>query len=133
MGPDPKNNMKATEDFLYLVLCAYVVAAAKQCVEAGEDCLSVAKKVVSQFIKITISGQDEDSQVHINDGAYNYATDLLTMLLVWHGFHDSVKEGDGDRILLYWKVMLPVFQQSGHYNYAKEAFFIIGTVSLFVK
>ena len=48
--------------------------------------------------------------IHTNDGAYNHATDLLTMLLVWHGFHDSVKEGDGDRILLYWKVMLPVFQ-----------------------
>ena len=47
------------------------------------------------------------------------------MLLVWHGFHDSVKEGDGDRILLYWKVMLPVFQQSGHYNYAKEAFLLL--------
>ena len=40
--------------------------------EPGEDCLSVAKKVVNQFIKITISGQDEDSQVHINDGAYNW-------------------------------------------------------------
>ena len=124
VGPDPKNNMKATEDFLYLILCAYIVAAAKQCMEPGEDldCLSVAKKVVNQFIKITIS---EDSQMHINDGAYNYATDLLTMLLVWHGFHDSVKEGDGDRILLYWKVMLPVFQQSGHYNYAKEAFLLL--------
>ena len=45
------------------------------------------------------------------------------MLLAWHGFHDSVKEGDRDRILLYWKVMLPVFQKLEHYNYAKEAFY----------
>ena len=59
VGPDPKNNMKATEDFLHVILCAYVVAAAKQCKEEGEDCLSVAKKVVNKFIKITISGQNE--------------------------------------------------------------------------
>ena len=117
--------MKATEDFLYVILCAYVVAAAKQCKEEGEDCLPVAKKVVNKFIKLTITGQNEHTHIHINDGAYNYATDLLIMLLVWHGFHNSVKEGDGDRILLYWKVMLPVFQQSGHYNYAKEAFILL--------
>ena len=91
--------------------------------EAANDCLSVAKQVVAQFTKITIFGQHQET--HINDDAYNYATDLLTMLLVWHGFHDSVKEGDGDRILLYWKVMLPVFQQSGNYNYAKEAFLLL--------
>lgn len=47
------------------------------------------------------------------------------MCLLWHGFHDAVKEGDGDRIVLYWKVLLPVFQQSGHYNYAKEAFMLL--------
>ena len=123
VGPDPKNNMKATEDFLLLILCAHVISASKQCMEAGNDCLSVANKVVTHFTKITISSQDQET--HINDDAYNYATDLLTMLLVWHGFHDSVKEGDGDRILLYWKVMLPVFQQSGHYNYAKEAFLLL--------
>ena len=47
------------------------------------------------------------------------------MCLLWHGFHDAIKEGDGDRIVLYWKVLLPVFQQSGHYNYAKETFTLL--------
>ena len=37
-------------------------------------------------------------------------------------FRDAVKEGDGDRIVLYWKLLLPVFKQQGHHNYAKEAF-----------
>jgi len=50
-----------------------------------------------------------------------YATDLLTMCLVWYGLHDAVRERDSDRIVLYWKLLLPVFQQQGHYNYAKEA------------
>lgn len=115
--------MKATEDFLLLVLCAHIVATAKQCKESSDDCLSAAHKVTSQFINTNVSVQNEHTWV--SDAAYNYATDLLTMMLVWHGFHDSVKEGDGDRILLYWKVMLPVFQQEGHYNYAKGAFLLL--------
>ena len=109
MGRDPKDNMKATEDFLYVVLCGHIIAAAKQCKQSGDDCLAVAHKVTSHFVDINVSVQSQHT--YINDGTYNYATDLLTMLLVWHGFHDAVKEGDGDRILLYWKVMLPVFQQ----------------------
>ena len=40
-----------------------------------------------------------------------YTTDLLTLGLLWHGFHDSIREGDGDRIFLYWKFLLPVFKQ----------------------
>lgn len=59
------------------------------------------------------------------DMAYNYATNLLTLSLIWHGYHDSVKEGDGNRILLYWKFLLPIFQEEGRFNYAKEAFLLI--------
>ena len=71
--------MKATENFIPNIMCA----AAKHYMKPG-------KKVVSQFIKITISRR-----------ANNYGTNLLTILLVWHGCHDFVKEGDGNRILLY--------------------------------
>ena len=53
-------------------------------------------------------------------------TDLLTMCLVWHGFHDAVR--DGDRIVLYWKLLLPVFQQQGRYNCAKEAFLLLAQI-----
>ena len=47
------------------------------------------------------------------------------MCLVWHGYHDALKEGDGDRIVLYWKVLLPIFKQQGNHNYAKEAFLFL--------
>jgi len=47
------------------------------------------------------------------------------MCLVWYGFHDAVREGNGDRIVLYWKLLLPVFQQQSRYNYAKEAFLLL--------
>ena len=123
MGPDPKHNMKPTEDFLFVVLCAHVIAAAQYCKESSNDVNATADEIVEVFVKISSPTESEAS--FENDGAYNYVRDLLTMLLVWHGFHDAVREGDGDRILLYWKVLLPIFQQEGHYNYAKEAFLII--------
>jgi len=45
VGADPKNNMKPTEDFLSVVMCAHVAAAAKQLETAGntiEVCNAVA-------------------------------------------------------------------------------------------
>ena len=54
--------------------------------------------------------------------ASEYITELITLGLLWHGFHDAIKEGDGDRIFLYWKFLLPVFKEENHHNYAKEAF-----------
>ena len=60
-----------------------------------------------------------------DDGVYVYATELLTLGLIWHGFHDSIKEGDGDRILIYWKFLLIIFKVAKCYNYAKEAVYLL--------
>ena len=118
VGANPKNNMKSTEDFLNVVMCAHISAAAKQ-LKTANDCITVAEQIVSCFVKIIPS---DETPLCSKDSKFNYATDLLTMCLLWHGFHDAVKEGDGDRIVLYWKLLLPVFKQQGHHNYAKEAF-----------
>ena len=40
--------------------------------------------------------------------------------LLWHGFHDAIREGDGERILRYWKFLVVVFKSSNKRNYAKE-------------
>ena len=126
VGANPKHNMKPTEDFLHVVMCAHIAAAAKQCkisCDNPDDCITVAYQIVKQFVHINHFKESTSSTT--NDSRYNYATDLLTMCLLWHEFHDAVKEGDGDRIIRYWKVLLPVFQQHGHYNYAKEAFTLL--------
>lgn len=124
VGKNPKHNMKPTEDFLKVVLCAHVVAAAKQCMITDgslHDCVAVARKIVCTYVHI--SNSNEAAPVpDSTDQGFEYTTDLFTMCLVWHGFHDAVQEGDGDRIVAYWKILLPIFQQQGHYNYAKEAF-----------
>ena len=64
---------------------------------------------------------EDDEPEMCEDGVYVYATELLSLGLLWHGFHDSIREGDGDRILRYWKMLLIVFKSSNNHNYAKEA------------
>ena len=41
--------------------------------------------------------------------------------LVWHGFHDAIREGDEERLTHYWKFLLVIFKASNQYNYVKEA------------
>ena len=47
------------------------------------------------------------------------------MGLLWHGFHDGIKEGDGDRIFRYWKFLLVIFKSTRHKNYAKESVILL--------
>ena len=63
----------------------------------------------------TSSGQE-------NGTVNNYAVDLLTLGLLWHGFKDATKEGDGDWIILYYKFLLPIYRSMQHRNYCIEAF-----------
>lgn len=158
----PDKNMKAHEDFFLVILHSYIIVAAEELVTAdsqdGCNCLDVASKVVSKWVKCLIpppqpltscdenslseetramqdnnasqmplssqqSSESQEESIHTGmSPGTSYATDVITLGLLWHGFHDSVKEGDGDRILLYWKFLLPIFQQTKHYNYAGEAF-----------
>lgn len=52
---------------------------------------------------------------------YTYATELLSLRVIWYGFYNSVQEGDGERILRYWTLLLVLFKSSNNHNYAKEA------------
>ena len=72
---------------------------------------------------------DQESSSHLSyvnhDSVYAYAIDFLTMGLLWHGFHDSIRHGDGDRIVIYWKFLMVLFKEEGHFNYAKEGFGLV--------
>lgn len=43
------------------------------------------------------------------------------MGMLWHGFHDATRGGDGDRVLVYWKFLLIAFHSANRFNYSKEA------------
>ena len=142
-GKIPKNNMKAAEDYLEVTLCAHVVTAAKQMMKTLNvlDCKAVAKAVVEKFVKICLPSTEKTSYPpnndsvddciddgldnNVDDSVYSYATDFLTLGLLWHGYHDAVRTGDGNRIMTYWKLLTFIFKKEGHFNYAKEGFNIL--------
>ncbi len=59
------------------------------------------------------------------DFVFNYARKVLTLGMVHRYFRDSIKEGDGDRVLSCWKILLPLFKQDGRTKYALEAFLLL--------
>ena len=129
---DPAQNMKATEDFLTVVLFSHIVAAAKSVVTTDDLSFGlIAKKIIEKFVYLSISetkmedseddNSDEDvsnedvegEQVMSNgDAVYNYACEVMTLGLLWNCYHDAIREGDGDRIMLIWKFLLLVFKAS---------------------
>ena len=123
---DPKTNMNAAEDFLCLILHAHTVAAAKSILKyvPVSSVNDLADKILVNFIHLSPPPVSTPSEP-ILDGVQFYAVDLLTLSLIWHGFHDSIKEGDGDRIIRYWKLLLIIFKASDKRNYGKEAVILL--------
>ena len=121
---DPSNNMKGAEDFLSVTLFSHIVAAAKTILadDPNIDCATVlAEKVLDKFLRITVPGVNLQGVETNDDGVYLYATGFLSVGLIWYGFHDAIKEGDGDRVLRYWKFLLLIFKATKCQNYSKEA------------
>ena len=67
------------------------------------DVIQLAEAIVERFGNI-------DSEVKQGDDLYLYMTELLTMCLIWHSFHDAVGEGDGDRVINMWKFSSSFFK-----------------------
>ena len=126
MPSDPKSNMNAAEDFLSLVLHAHTVAAAKTVLKYV-SCSSVsdlASRIVVNFVHLSPPPASSPSEPVV-DGVQFYATELLSLGLIWHCFHDAIREGDGDRIIRYWKLLLIIYKASDKRNYGKEAVILL--------
>ena len=52
------------------------------------------------------------------DYLFNYHSGKLSYGLLLFEFHDSIKEGDGDRLFDLYKLALLVYKQNGHSKYA---------------
>ena len=80
---------------LMLLLLLKHVWLMKQC---QHQFYKTSDNIVSKLVKIYLS-KTEQSEEDITDMVFNYSIDFLTLSLLWYGYHDSVKEGDGDTIL----------------------------------
>ena len=118
MNTDPSKNMKACEDFMLIVLHSHTVAASKHILSTMqfEKVQDLAKEIVVRYIYF-----DPNVKVKTKDKKYLYGMQVLTLTLLWHGFNDAIREGDGDRVLTYWKFFAIVFKVTRHHNYFKES------------
>lgn len=115
---DPSKNLKACEDLLLITLHAHVVAATKNILSDRQfsNVQDLAKEIVVKFIYF-----DPNVRTDSKDKKHMYSLQVLTLILLWHGFNDAVHEGDGDRVLIYWKFFAVIFKVTRHTNYFKEA------------
>jgi len=113
--------MNGAEDFLLLLLHAHVTSAAKVILSYNptDSADTLAKRIVANFVVLPCN-TDTDLP-DCEDEVYLYSTEFLSLALVWHGYYDAIREGDGERILKYWKFLLIIFKSSGKKNYGKEA------------
>lgn len=58
------------------------------------DVHNLAKAIVDSFVRLEL--YEGTSQAPAStDGVQAYAKEVLTLGLIWWGFHDAIKEGDG--------------------------------------
>ena len=167
ISDDPGKNMKACEDFLYIILCAHIITAADEVEEYegnSEGSMTVqyvSECIVNKFVNfltiknhvdtedgVTLShdeselfesnnegvnleenssdenGSDDETTQRKNpicdDEVHEYAQEVLSLGLIWHSYHDAVREGDGDRVFVIWKYLLLIFLNTKRTNYTKE-------------
>ena len=116
---DPKDNVKAAEDFFMKVLTAYVIAAANA-IMRDDTTLSIdelAQQITDKYVRVLSTPLDVD----VSDQVTTYSSEVITLGLLWHNYHDAIREGDGHRVLLVWKFLLIVFKAANRTNYSKEA------------
>ena len=91
----------------------HLIAAAKVISPENLTCIEMANKIVSKFVKISIVAPTSTATsttatipqaistlpLQSTSAANLYAMELVTLALLWYGFHDAVREGDGDWIL----------------------------------
>ena len=119
---DPDVNMKGCEDFFLIVLHAHIIAAARKVTQKQQykNVKDLANEILCQFVNF-----NPDEKVPRSDNVNLYATQTLTLGLIWHAFNDSIREEDGDRVLACWKFLLLIYKAKGHRNYCKEAIVLL--------
>ena len=61
------------------------------------------------------------TSIEDDDLVKGYARQLLSVGLFYWEYSDSIREGDGERLLRCWRYMLPMFINTGRKNYSIEA------------
>ena len=77
-------------------------------------CKAMIKEIVSLY-------HHQQTRSCSSDRVYAYASDVLSLGLIYMEYNDAIKEADGNRIIRVWRYLLLIFHNTAHSNYALEA------------
>lgn len=147
---DPSKKVNASVDFLDLVTKAHIVAAAMDylkmdhldsepssavigtlptsCEEKKTLLHKLSRSIVDRYVNIKMVDVQPAVRPACSlpgmmpkDRVKEYASEALSLGLFHQEFYDSVKEGDGTRVLRCWHFLLLIYKVSNHPNYSIEA------------
>ena len=72
----------------------------------------VVEKYTNHFFNSTVCSS--------GDSVCDYTSYLMSIGCMYMLFRDAIREGDGDRVLLYYRYLLPLFINAGRHNYAND-------------
>ena len=83
-------NVKRAEDFLHLVLTAYLISASNTVMSAWPkgDVNAVAKLITSSFCTVSAIGRSSEVPATQGDGIQVYSKEVITLGLIWLGYHE---------------------------------------------
>ena len=143
-----KSDMNSCEEFFELVVVGHIISSAMEILgmcaidempssgviqcpdevwmkddsERKSILNEVASLVVERYVDLsTIFSSPSANLPSTSDKVNAYACETLSLGLLFLEFKDSIREGDGNRVLRVWKYFLLLFKASGRHNYAIEA------------
>ncbi len=84
----------------------------------------VSKCVVNSYVNMETVFKESDKATEPGT-SYDYTCEVTSLGLLFLGFKDAIREGDGDRVLCVWKYLMLIWKATGHKNYSIEAFTIV--------
>jgi len=133
---EPKDDFNACQDFFTLVVESHILCHAMNILKMEDlrstpnnDLLSsglqknIAQSIMSGIVDLTVDFEaNASAEDHRRDHVFEYASEVVSLGLLFLNYRDAICEGDGERIMLCWKYFLPLFKATNRRNYAIEAF-----------
>jgi L1 cell adhesion molecule like protein len=138
-----ENDFNSCDDFFNLVVRCHIIASTMEYLnmksisdtpshpklkedlwveskDTRKDILqSIVNEIVRKYVDMEPSFDKHSNNEH--DKVQCYASELLSSGLFYLEFADSIKEGDGNRILRCWRFLLLIFKATQRKNYSIEA------------
>lgn len=135
----PEKYVNASDDFLSLVVTSHFLVACmnKLGTKSLDDVPIIGMFNVNTWMKSNADGRSalysfcqEIIYDHVKISMYSnscskdsvliYANEIMSLGIFYLSYKDVIREGDGDRLLVCWKFLLPIFKVSDRRNYSLE-------------